>query len=84
MTVLAFNATLTSKDFVSIFLKSRTLVKPNLVFGQVLQESYMMIPDSKGRLAKVLEDLEGFLGEHAATEGLPEDLLEQARSFVSC
>ncbi|CAM9772221.1 unnamed protein product, partial [Ectocarpus sp. 8 AP-2014] len=37
---------------------------------EVLQESYMMIPDSKSRLAKALEDMEGFLGEHAGTEGL--------------
>lgn len=42
----------------------------------------MMIPDSKGRLAKVFEDLEAFLGEHAHTEGLPSDQLEEAKSLV--
>eukprot|EP00904_Undaria_pinnatifida_P014064 jgi/Undpi1/9789/HiC_scaffold_27.g12244.m1 len=49
---------------------------------EVLQESYMMIPDSKGRLAKVFEDLEGFLGEHADTEGLPEDQLAEAKGLL--
>lgn len=44
----------------------------------------MMIPDSKGRLAKALEDLEGFLGEHKDTteSQLPEDQLEHARSLL--
>lgn len=42
----------------------------------------MMIPDSKGRLAKALEELEGFLGENKDTEGLPEDQLEQARGLL--
>ena len=42
----------------------------------------MMIPDSKGRLAKAFEDLGGFLGEHADTEGLPSDQLEEAKSLL--
>lgn len=42
----------------------------------------MMIPDSKGRLAKVLEDMEAFLGEHAETEGLPSDQWEQAKGLL--
>lgn len=50
---------------------------------QVLQESYMMIPDSKSRLAKVLEEMEGFLGEHASTEGLPADQLEEAKAILA-
>ncbi|CAM9390318.1 unnamed protein product [Ectocarpus sp. 8 AP-2014] len=49
---------------------------------EVLQESYMMIPDSKSRLAKALEDMEGFLGEHAGTEGLPTDQLEEAKGLL--
>ncbi|CAM9286696.1 unnamed protein product [Pylaiella littoralis] len=50
---------------------------------EVLQESYMMIPDSKSRLAKVLEEMEAFLGEHADTEGLPADQLGEARSLLT-
>lgn len=42
----------------------------------------MMIPDSKGRLAKVLEEMEAFLGEHAETEGLPSDQWEQAKGLL--
>jgi len=33
---------------------------------EVLQESYMMIPDSKNRFTKALEDLLSFLEENAA------------------
>lgn len=43
----------------------------------------MMIPDSKSRLAKVLEEMEAFLGEHADTEGLPADQLGEARSLLT-
>jgi len=50
---------------------------------QVLQESYMMIPDSKSRLAKVLEEMEGFLGEHAEAEGLPADQLAEAKDLLA-
>lgn len=42
----------------------------------------MMIPDSKSRLAKVLEEMEGFLSEHASTEGLPADQLQEAKSLL--
>eukprot|EP00903_Cladosiphon_okamuranus_P014537 g13484.t1 len=49
---------------------------------EVLQESYMMIPDSKSRLAKVLEEMESFLSEHVSTEGLPADQLEEARGIL--
>lgn len=54
-----------------------------LATSQVLQESYMMIPDSKSRLAKVLEEMEGFLCEHAGAEGLPADQLEEAKGLVA-
>lgn len=43
----------------------------------------MMIPDSKSRLTKVLEEMESFLGEHASTEGLPADQLEEARGILA-
>ena len=43
----------------------------------------MMIPDSKSRLAKVLEEMEGFLSEHAGAEGLPADQLEEAKGLVA-
>lgn len=52
------------------------------LFLQVLQESYMMIPDSKGRMSKALEDLESFLKQHESTEGLPQEQLEQARGIL--
>lgn len=42
----------------------------------------MMIPDSKGRLSKALEDLEAFMGEHKDKEGLPGDQLNQADALV--
>ncbi|CAM9683311.1 unnamed protein product [Scytosiphon promiscuus] len=50
---------------------------------EVLQESYMMIPDSKSRLAKVLEEMEGFLAEHAETAGLPADQLDEAKRLLA-
>eukprot|EP00752_Nemacystus_decipiens_P003388 g3135.t1 len=50
---------------------------------EVLQESYMMIPDSKSRLAKVLEEMQSFLGEHASTEGLPADQIEEAKGLLA-
>jgi len=37
---------------------------------EVLQESYMMIPDSKARLQAALEDLEAFLVRKGGREGL--------------
>lgn len=43
----------------------------------------MMIPDSKSRLAKVLEEMEGFLGEHADAEGLPSEQLEEAKGLLA-
>lgn len=43
----------------------------------------MMIPDSKSRLAKVLEEMEGFLVEHAETEGLPADQLDEAKRLLA-
>lgn len=43
----------------------------------------MMIPDSKSRLAKVLEEMEGFLSEHAGAEGLPTDQLEEAKALLT-
>lgn len=43
----------------------------------------MMIPDSKSRLAKVLEEMEGFLGEHAEAEGLPADQLAEAKDLLT-
>lgn len=44
----------------------------------------MMIPDSKGRLAKALQDLGAFLEEHkdAKAEELPEDQLEEAKGLL--
>lgn len=42
----------------------------------------MMIPDSKSRLTKVLEELEGFLGEHADTDSLPEEQVSEAKAFL--
>lgn len=50
---------------------------------QVLQESYMMIPDSKSRLSKVLEEMESFLGEHDGADGLPADQLQEARGLLA-
>ena len=52
-------------------------------FQEVLDESYMMIPDSKSRLAKVLEEMEGFLAAHADTEGLPVDQLDDAKKLLA-
>ncbi|CAM9696178.1 unnamed protein product [Ascophyllum nodosum] len=49
---------------------------------EVLQESYMMIPDSKNRLAKALQDLESFLGENKDAEGMPDDQLEEAKGLL--
>ena len=43
----------------------------------------MMIPDSKSRLAKVLEEMQGFLSEHASMEGLPADQLEEAKGLLA-
>lgn len=56
---------------------------PHTTTPQVLQESYMMIPDSKSRLAKVLEEMEGFLSEHAGAEGLPADQIEEAKALLA-
>lgn len=42
----------------------------------------MMIPDSKGRLAKAAEDLESFLHQHENNEGLPQEHLEQAKGLL--
>lgn len=50
---------------------------------EVLQESYMMIPDSKSRLSKVLEEMESFLGEHDGADGLPADQLQEARGLLA-
>lgn len=61
----------------------RVLFTPNITNHiQVLQESYMMIPDSKGRLAEAAEDLESFLRQHESTEGLPQEHLEQAKGLL--
>ena len=52
---------------------------------EVLQESYMMIPDSKNRFQKSLEDLHGFLDEHfddAAILAAPE-ILADAKALLA-
>ncbi|CAM9535227.1 unnamed protein product [Discosporangium mesarthrocarpum] len=47
----------------------------------VLQESYMMIPDSKDRLQTSLEDLRAFLAENEGGEGL-EDQITEAKAII--
>ena len=42
----------------------------------------MMIPDSKNRLTKALQDLESFLGENKDAEGMPDDQLEEAKGLL--
>ncbi|CAM9607211.1 unnamed protein product [Choristocarpus tenellus] len=49
---------------------------------EVLQESYMMIPDSKARLQKALEDLQIFLEANTGGDGL-EDQEEEARNILA-
>ncbi|GAB5034939.1 tubulin-specific chaperone a [Nannochloropsis oceanica] len=51
---------------------------------EVLQESYMMIPDSKARLQAAVEDLEAFVTEHQEVKGLQEsDILAEATALVN-
>lgn len=47
---------------------------------EVLQESYMMIPESRGRLALCYEDLEAFMAHHSDMTG---ELVEEAQKVLS-
>eukprot|EP00598_Pedospumella_elongata_P001524 CAMPEP_0184979120 /NCGR_PEP_ID=MMETSP1098-20130426/9482_1 /TAXON_ID=89044 /ORGANISM="Spumella elongata, Strain CCAP 955/1" /LENGTH=135 /DNA_ID=CAMNT_0027502389 /DNA_START=37 /DNA_END=444 /DNA_ORIENTATION=- len=50
---------------------------------EVLQESYMMIPDSKSRLEKVILELVGILNELPEDVQVDSSLLGEARELVA-
>eukprot|EP01032_Pedospumella_encystans_P025871 gene25871-29226_t len=50
---------------------------------EVLQESYMMIPDSKSRLEKVVLELVGILNELPEDVQVDASLLSEARELVA-
>jgi tubulin-specific chaperone A len=49
---------------------------------EVLQESYMMIPDSKSRLEKAVEDLRDILEQSQDEGAIPAELLAEAQAIV--
>jgi tubulin-specific chaperone A len=50
---------------------------------EVLQESYMMIPDSKARLENSIQDLEACLNECKEAEGLDQAVVDEAKALVA-
>lgn len=52
-------------------------------FEEVLQESYMMIPDSKNRLDKATEELSLTIDEVEGDADLDPKVLEEARSILA-
>lgn len=50
---------------------------------EVLQESYMMVPDSKNRLEQAKEELESLLEQCAEEADVDAELLTEARAFLA-
>eukprot|EP01038_Epipyxis_sp_PR26KG_P004658 gene4658-6545_t len=50
---------------------------------EVLQESYMMVPDSTTRMEQTLEELSSLLDEYAEDVELDEALKEEARALLA-
>ena len=50
---------------------------------EVLQESYMMVPDSKARMENAVGDLEGAIADCEGAEDLDAEVLEEAKQLVA-
>ena len=50
---------------------------------EVLQESYMMVPDSKSRLETAIADLEGAIAGAEGAEDLDPEVLQEAQQLVA-
>ena len=50
---------------------------------EVLQESYMMIPDSKNRLGKAVDELDSLLQEVTEEDAVNAEILEEAKALVA-
>ena len=50
---------------------------------EVLQESYMMVPDSKSRLETALGDLEAALADADGAEDLDPEVLQEAQQLIA-
>ena len=50
---------------------------------EVLQESYMMVPDSKSRLETALGDLEAAIADAEGAEDLDPEVLQEAQQLIA-